>query len=160
MTADSGQGISFRPETEFFYRTHITALLVHIRQHLDEPMQLADLVKIAGFSPFHLHHLFTVFVGVPMAEYIRRLRLGRAAKKLLERSPSVTQIALEAGYDSPAAFSKAFRRAFGASPILSRSIWMTRAKYVRRIYVRRSISRSTKKPGGKRFCNYFMGLEK
>ncbi len=91
-------------------------LIAHIHQHLDEPLQLEELARIACFSPFHLHRIFTAFMGIPMAEYVRRLRLARAARQLVEEGCSITQTALQAGYDSPASFSKAFRQAFHCSP--------------------------------------------
>ena len=72
VTPGTGPNGSFRPETELYYQTRITALMNHIQQHIDEPLMLDELARIACFSPFHLHHIFTAFVGVPMAEYIRR----------------------------------------------------------------------------------------
>ena len=112
----NGQEQGFRPQTKRDYQARLNMLVAHIHQHLDEPLQLEELARVACFSPFHLHRIFTAFMGVPMAEYVRRLRLGRAASQLVEDSRSITQIALQAGYDSPASFSKAFRQAFSRSP--------------------------------------------
>jgi AraC family transcriptional regulator len=55
-------------------------------------------------------------VGEPLMEYVRRLRLERAAQQLRSGRRSVTQIGIDAGYGAPAAFTRAFQAAFGSTP--------------------------------------------
>ncbi|MGA2220998.1 MAG: AraC family transcriptional regulator [Verrucomicrobiia bacterium] len=99
-----------------FYKERMLQVLVHIQQHLDEPLRLEELATLACLSPHHFHHVFTGMLGESLASHIRRLRLERAARRLkLSRMP-VVQIALEAGYDTHEAFSRAFRNSFGESP--------------------------------------------
>lgn len=98
------------------YASRVNLLILHIDQHLDEPLKLDDLARVACFSPFHLHRIFTAFTGIPVGEYIRRLRMGRAVLQLSQTRRPVTHIAFEAGYDSSASFSKAFRQVYGLRP--------------------------------------------
>lgn len=105
-----------RRQLEQEYQERVDALILHIHQHLDDSLKLDDLARVACFSPFHLHRIFTAFTGIPLGEYIRRLRMGRAVLQLSQTQHLVTQIAFEAGYDTLASFSKAFRQAYGLRP--------------------------------------------
>ena len=105
-----------RKTTLRFYKERLLRVLVHIQQHLDEPIALEELAKLACLSPYHFHHVFTGMLNESLASHVRRLRLERAAWRLkLTRMP-IVQIALEAGYESHEAFTRAFRTSFGMSP--------------------------------------------
>jgi AraC family transcriptional regulator len=88
----------------------------YIHEHLHEPMNRETLAAVAGFSIPHFHRVFTAQVGESAASYIRRLRLERAGRKLRMGAVDITEVALAAGYDSHAAFSKAFKQQFSLSP--------------------------------------------
>ncbi len=94
----------------------IEAVQTYIQQHLDEPLRREVLAEIAGFSIPHFHRVFTAHTGESAASYVRRLRMLRAGRKLRMGAVNITAVALTAGYDSHAAFSKAFKRQFGLSP--------------------------------------------
>jgi AraC family transcriptional regulator len=96
-------------------------VLVHIQQNLDEPLPLDRLAALACLSPYHFHHVFTGMVGESLASHIRRLRLERAASRLKLTHVPLVQIALDAGFDSHEAFSRAFRSNFNSSPTEFRS---------------------------------------
>jgi AraC family transcriptional regulator len=98
------------------YKRRMLRVLVHIQQHLDEPLLLEELAAVACFSPYHFHRVFKGMVGEPVKEYVRRLRLERAAQRLKLSEASVIDIALDAGYLSHEAFTRSFRSAFGRSP--------------------------------------------
>lgn len=98
------------------YKRRILPVLTHIQDHLDEPLPLGNLAALACFSRYHFHRIFTGMVGESVKEYVRRLRLERAASRLRLGSMSVVDIALEAGYESHEAFSRSFKTLFGASP--------------------------------------------
>jgi AraC family transcriptional regulator len=91
-------------------------VLLHIQSHLDEALPLEELAKVACFSPFHFHRLFRAMVGESVKEYVRRLRLERAAFRLTSSGRSVVTIAFDAGYDTHESFTRAFRQMFGVSP--------------------------------------------
>jgi AraC family transcriptional regulator len=99
----------------------------YIQNHIYEPLDRETLAAVAGFSIPHFHRVFTAQVGESAASYIRRLRLERAARKLRMGAVNITEVALAAGYDSHAAFSKAFRQQFGLSPSEFRQLGCTAA---------------------------------
>ncbi len=103
------------------YKRRLLRVLVHVQQHLDEPLGINELADIACFSPYHFHRIFKGMVGESVKEYVRRLRLERAASQLKLGSASVIDIALNAGYNSHEAFTRSFRTAFGAAPSRYRS---------------------------------------
>jgi AraC family transcriptional regulator len=63
-----------------------------------------------------LHRVFRAHLGESLAAYVRRVRLERAGRKLRMGAVDITEVALAAGYDSHAAFGKAFKQQFGLSP--------------------------------------------
>ena len=67
--------------------------------------------------------MFRAMTGESVNELVRRLRLERAAYRLRHYSASVMEVALDAGYDSAEAFSRAFRRGCGVSPRQYRKMW-------------------------------------
>lgn len=105
-----------RGSTSRDYRERVNRVIFHVEAHLDQTLTVHDLAAIAHFSPFHFHRLFAAFAGEPLAAFIRRLRLERAAQHLLHLDASITQIASAAGYDSPSAFARSFSAHFGLSP--------------------------------------------
>ena len=94
----------------------IEDVMRYIRAHINEPLNRERLAAIAGFSVPHFHRVFTAHVGESAASYVRRLRLERAGHKLRMGAVDITEVALAAGYDTHAAFSKAFKQQFGLSP--------------------------------------------
>jgi AraC-like DNA-binding protein len=71
-----------KPSTEQDYRERIVRTLVYIQQHLDDDLELDQVAGVAAFSSFHFHRIFRGLVGETLKEYIRRLRLERAARNL------------------------------------------------------------------------------
>ena len=99
------------------YHARMQRVLDHIDQHLDENLGLAVLSNVAAFSPFHFHRQFTATFGVPVHRYVQLARMKRASHRLAYRgADSVTEIAMDAGYETPDAFARAFRQRFGQSP--------------------------------------------
>jgi len=97
-------------------RARIDRVLTHLADHLDADLSVAELARIAHFSPYHFHRMFRAMTGESVAAVVRRLRLETAGRALRERDGSVTDVALAAGYGSPEAFTRAFQQAFGAAP--------------------------------------------
>ena len=94
----------------------LAEVTAYIRANLDQPLNLNEIAERAGFSRFHFHRVFRAVVGEPLAAYVRRERLQRAAIALRETRIDVTTIALQAAYDSPSAFTRAFTDHFGVPP--------------------------------------------
>ena len=100
--------------TDYDERIHDVQKYVH--EHTDEALNREVLAAVAGFSVPHFHRIFTAHVGENIASYVRRVRLERAGRKLRMGAVDITEVALAAGYDTHAAFSKAFKQHFGLSP--------------------------------------------
>lgn len=88
----------------------------YIYQHTDQLLSREQLADLAGFSVPHFHRIFSAESGENIAAYVRRVRLERAAIKLIMGTVDIMQVALVAGYQSHAAFSKAFKQHYGFTP--------------------------------------------
>jgi len=85
----------------------------------EQPAQrwtLDELGRRVGLSRSALHERFAQLVGVPPMQYLAQWRMQAAARLLLETSGTVASIAVDVGYDSEAAFARAFKRAVGKPP--------------------------------------------
>jgi AraC family transcriptional regulator len=102
--------------SELTYRQRILAVQRFIQEHLDEELSLERLARVAHFSPYHFHRIFKALVGEGVYEHVRRLRLETAAQALRSSDRSVLRIALDSGYGTHEAFTRAFRQQFGVSP--------------------------------------------
>ncbi len=89
---------------------------------LDEPAHGDELAARVHLSRAQLDRVVSAAAGEPPGRLRRRILLERAAFRLLEDELGILEIALEAGYASHEAFTRAFRRAYGASP----SEWRSR----------------------------------
>jgi AraC family transcriptional regulator len=98
------------------YKRRLLNVLVHVQRSLDDPLDLDALARTACFSPFHFHRIFKGMTGESVMEYVRRLRLERAATQLKLSSKTVTRIALDAHYETHEAFTRSFKTLFGMSP--------------------------------------------
>ena len=98
------------------YLDRIRRVLRFVQEHLDEPLTPERLAGVAHFSRFHFHRVFSGLVGESLSAHVRRLRLERAAGELRWTDRPVIDIALDAGYDAPEPFTRAFRGHFGEPP--------------------------------------------
>lgn len=98
----------------------ILEVLVYIEAHIDEPLLLSNLSKIARISPHYFHRLFKAHVHMTPKEYIKRVQMLQSAKRLQYSHMPITEIALAAGYAEPSSFSRAFLQAMKKSPSLYR----------------------------------------
>jgi len=96
--------------------TVIAAALEIVEEKLCEPMNAADLAKACFYSYSGLQKLFGYAFGCSVSEYITKRRLSRASSELLVSEKSITDVALDYQYESPEAFSRAFRRFWGITP--------------------------------------------
>ncbi len=87
-----------------------------LARDLENPPSLEMLANEVGCGAFHLSRTFSQQVGQTVPQYLRQLRLERAAKLLREGKHNVTEAAMAVGYSSLSHFSKAFWEAFGCCP--------------------------------------------
>src|SRR6201991_4653120 len=99
------------------YQARMQRVLDHIDRHLDGDLDLETVSGVAAFSKFHFHRQFTATFGLSVHRYVQLARMKRASHQLAYMdTQSVTDIAMDAGYDAPDAFTRAFRQRFGQSP--------------------------------------------
>lgn len=90
------------------------ALWLDARAH--ESIDLAQVAREVGLSPFHFLRLFARVLGVTPHQYLVRARLRRAASLLPDATRSITEVAYEVGFNDLSHFVRSFRRAAGVSP--------------------------------------------
>jgi AraC family transcriptional regulator len=99
------------------YHARMQRVLDYIDRHLDGDLDLESVSRIAAFSKYHFHRQFTATFGLSVHRYVQLARMRRASRRLAwNEADSVTDIAMDAGYDAPDAFARAFRQRFGQSP--------------------------------------------
>ncbi|HEY3328862.1 MAG TPA: AraC family transcriptional regulator [Capsulimonadaceae bacterium] len=93
----------------------------YLEENISGKVDVAEAARVACSSSFHFQRMFHILTGYTVAEYVRCRRLTHAAQELSASATSVFDVALKYGYDSPEAFSKAFRKLHGLSPTAARS---------------------------------------
>ncbi|KQY15663.1 hypothetical protein ASE23_25320 [Rhizobium sp. Root73] len=99
--------------------SRIVRALDWLKQHFRERQSINDLADIAhmGVSTFHRH--FKQVTGVSPVQYRKRLQLNEARRLMIVSGLDAASSAYDVGYESPAQFSREYRREFGQSPISS-----------------------------------------
>jgi AraC family transcriptional regulator len=92
-----------------------------IERNLNRPLTLGEMAAACGVSRYHLAHAFGAATGFSVMQYVRGRRLTMAARALADGAPDILGLALDTGYGSHEAFSRAFRSQFGATPEMVRS---------------------------------------
>ena len=87
-----------------------------VESHLREPIALDDVASRSGVSSYHLTRAFDAVTGYSLMRYVRARRLSEAARELVNGAPDILTVALDAGYGSHEAFTRAFRDQFGLTP--------------------------------------------
>lgn len=99
------------------YKKRLDRVISFIGQNLDADLTLDQLSNVACFSKYHFHRLFTAYTGLSLLQYIRWLRLKRAAHQLIvNKDRTIINIALDAGFHSHESFTKAFKQVYGTAP--------------------------------------------
>lgn len=114
------------------YNERLDDVRQYIREHINEPLSREVLAAVAGFSIPHFHRIFTAHMGENISNYVRRVRLERAGRKLRMGAVDITEVALAAGYDTHAAFGKAFKQQYGLSPSEFRQLGCSAATQILR----------------------------
>jgi AraC family transcriptional regulator len=94
----------------------VEKVIALLRDRLAKPPSLEEIGQAAGCSPFYLSRTFSAATGMTIPQYVRQLRMERAAELLRSGRFNVTEAALEVGYSSLSHFSQAFYDTFGCCP--------------------------------------------
>ena len=87
-----------------------------IERNLGNELSLSDIADGCGVSKFHMARAFEARVGLPVMQYVRARRLSHAAERLAEGAADILSVALDTGYASHEAFSRAFKAQFDRTP--------------------------------------------
>lgn len=88
----------------------------YIAEHINEPITLYMLSRAAGYSPWYTSRIFKEYTGKTPLEYMRWLRLSRAAVELWDDNKRVIDVALDFAFNSHEGFTRAFSDRFGMTP--------------------------------------------
>ncbi len=103
----------------------------YIEENLAGEIDFAEAAKRAFCSTFHFQRMFFALNGVTPAEYARRRRLTLAATEISSNSGKIIDIAMKYGYNSPDAFTRAFRKLHGITPQAAREPGVTLTAFPR-----------------------------
>lgn len=91
--------------------------IIYISLHFRKKILLDEVAKYAGISSFHFHRIFVTENDCTPHQYLEKVRMNHATHCMrVFPGWSITDIAFECGYTSPAIFSRAFKKYFGMSP--------------------------------------------
>jgi AraC family transcriptional regulator len=99
----------------------VAKALWFIESHFASEVTLAEISEIAGVSRFHMVRAFGMTTGHSVMRYVRGRRLTEAARALADGAPDILTVALDVGYSSHEAFTRAFRDQFGMTPDMVRA---------------------------------------
>jgi len=97
-------------------RQRVERAIEILSQRLVEPPALKELGREVGCSPYYLSRTFSREMGMTIPQYLRQIRMERAAELLKSGKWNVTEAALEVGYNSLSHFSQAFCETMGCCP--------------------------------------------
>lgn len=112
-------GAALRAGTRDAHQRRIERAVTLIEQAIargEEPPELARLAEAAAFSPFHFHRVYRAMTGETSGQTVARLRLLQSLRLLASAERSITDTALAVGYQTPQAFTRAFRQGVGGTP--------------------------------------------
>lgn len=107
---------SLKPSTKLDYGRRIARAIARIAADPARTLTLEELAEAAAFSPFHFHRIYRELTGETPADTLARERLSRAAALLRREKLPIEAVARRCGYGSAAAFTRAFRAAYGVPP--------------------------------------------
>jgi AraC-like DNA-binding protein len=117
-----GPALPHRADTEAAYTKAIERVIQHMKEHLDEPLDLEQLAWAAATSKFHFVRVFDQVTGTTPHHFLACLRVQRAKELLLSTDAPITDICLQVGYSSLGSFSRTFSSLVGVSPQEFRSL--------------------------------------
>ncbi len=88
----------------------------YIEENIGKPISLKDLASVSNYSPWYCSRVFKDILGISPFEYIRKLRISKAADCLLNNKKKVIDVAFDFVFDSHEGFTRAFSKQFGMSP--------------------------------------------
>jgi AraC family transcriptional regulator len=104
-----------KPIKEHFHRMQLAKAKNYIRRNIAEKISLEEVAKASGASHYHFIRVFAAYTGETPFAYVRRERISQSLR-LLESEQSITEIALEVGFETSSSFNKAFKKETNITP--------------------------------------------
>jgi AraC family transcriptional regulator len=98
----------------------MNAAISYIEDNLEREIDFNQAAKLACCSLFHFQRMFLAVFEVTPSEYTRMRRLTLAARELMTKNEKIIDVSLKYGYESPEAFTRAFRNIHGFTPLRRR----------------------------------------
>ncbi|PUA18608.1 GyrI-like domain-containing protein [Glaciimonas sp. PCH181] len=99
------------------YAAKFNRVFDYIDEHLGDALTVDLLSQVANFSKYHFHRQFSEYASISVFRYIQLMRLKRASYRLVfNQLEKITDIALDARFENPESFSRAFKNTFGQTP--------------------------------------------
>jgi transcriptional regulator GlxA family with amidase domain len=98
------------------HASRIAKAIQRLRNEFRTPLTVADLARTAGMGASSFHDRFRAVTGTTPLQYLKDLRLIEARRLLRDQQTAVAEAAYAVGYESPAHFSRDYRRKFGTAP--------------------------------------------
>ena len=111
-----------RKNTLIDWHGRVEKAILKIMESLDSPLDYKEISQEVYSSPYHFHRKFRELTGESVHKCIKRLRLERAMYKLRNTDESITDIALDSGYETLESFLKAFKYEYGIRPSAARQL--------------------------------------
>ena len=105
-----------KPETRTLYAQRLDPVLRWLASNPDADLDLHQLADLACLSPYHFHRVYRAMIGETVNATVQRIRMHRAAVALAGTQAPLRDVAQRAGYESDAAFNRAFGAVFGIPP--------------------------------------------
>ena len=105
-----------RPQLEDEHIAKLKLVLEYIGEHYHEELSIGQLAKLCFFSEYHFMRFFKKYTGMPCLEYIKNLRLEKAASRLAQGGQSVLEVSLSCGFSNLSYFYREFRKKYGMTP--------------------------------------------
>ena len=107
------------------FMSPVEKALWYVEGHLRQEISLADIAANTGVSRHHLLRAFGGATGLSVMRYVRGRRLSEAAHRLADGASDILGVAVDTGYNSHEAFTRAFGEQFGVTPaeVRSRAVW-------------------------------------
>ena len=94
----------------------LAAVIRHIHAHYDQPLKIQDLAGMAGLSGYQFEQRMRKIFAITAGQFIQKVRMDAAVRRLRETNDSIAKIALDCGYAEQSSFTRQFKLTVGLSP--------------------------------------------